>query len=373
MENQENNNLSELEQLKAQYETLKQQFDQQEIVNERLMQSSIRHGMDFYKRYRRRQFILYPLFAIIGILCIKWYQNSDLSMMLFWLSFCSVCFAIELWTTRKLRIKELENNDLLTLSHQARNFKKLFSIFTALNYFTAVFIVFGVVFSRIGREIHLPDLGAVFMLFVALLVFFVLLCFFEIRYKTRACDEIIRQIAAAENSTEKKTGFSRGQKWLCAAMMAALVGLDVWACLIINSHVKVPAMWATIKLEYWRAADDLSTEGKLEIWDADADTVAISSAILDGKPLVRYVSVSNQDKVCDLSAQVEAEFTPEAARLWQQFTTRAKGHRAALYLDGVEVQNWQIQYGIDNGCFFIMKNWSSKEELETFIRRLIRQ
>ena len=109
MENQENNNLGELEQLKAQYETLKQQFDQQEIVNERLMQSSIRHGMDFYKRYRRRQFILYPLFAIIGILCIKWYQNSDLSMMLFWLSFCSVCFAIELWTTRKLRIKELEN------------------------------------------------------------------------------------------------------------------------------------------------------------------------------------------------------------------------------------------------------------------------
>ena len=33
MENNENNNLSELDQLKAQYETLKQQFDQQEIVN----------------------------------------------------------------------------------------------------------------------------------------------------------------------------------------------------------------------------------------------------------------------------------------------------------------------------------------------------
>ena len=372
MENQENNNLGELEQLKAQYETLKQQFDQQEIVNERLMQSSIRHGMDFYKRYRRRQFILYPLFAIIGILCIKWYQNSDLSMMLFWISFCSVCFAIEWWITQKLKIKELENNDLLTLSHQARNFKKLFSIFTALNYSTAVFIVFGVVFSRIGREIHLPDLGAVFMLFVALLVFFVLLFFFEIRYKTRACDEIIRQIAAAENSTEKKTGFSRGQKWLCAAMMAAFVGLDVWAYMIGASRLKLPPMWRTTT--YWRAADDLSTEGKLAIWEMDADTLAISSEIMDGKPLIMNVLVNKPCKYPTIdSVPIIAEFTPEAARLWQQFTTRAKGHRAALYLDGVEVQNWQIQCGIDNGCFFIMKNWSSKEELETFIRRLVRQ
>ena len=37
MENNENNKLSELDQLKAQYETLKERFDQQEIVNDRLM------------------------------------------------------------------------------------------------------------------------------------------------------------------------------------------------------------------------------------------------------------------------------------------------------------------------------------------------
>lgn len=48
MENNENNNLNELGQLKAQYETLKQQFDQQEIVNDRLMKSSIKSNVDFY-------------------------------------------------------------------------------------------------------------------------------------------------------------------------------------------------------------------------------------------------------------------------------------------------------------------------------------
>ena len=78
----------------------------------------------------------------------------------------------------------------------------------------------------------------------------------------------------------------------------------------------------------------------------------------------------NMDKAIREST---GNYTHVAALLWQRFTTRAKGHCAALYLDGVEVQNWQIQCGIDNGCFFIMKNWSSKEELETFIRRLVRQ
>ena len=47
MENNENNKLSELDQLKAQYEILKQQFDQQEIVNDRLMKSSIKKKCEF--------------------------------------------------------------------------------------------------------------------------------------------------------------------------------------------------------------------------------------------------------------------------------------------------------------------------------------
>ena len=103
MENQNNNNFYELDQLKAQYETLKEQLDQQEIVNDRLMKSSIKHSADFYGRYRRMQIILYPLAAIIGMLCIQCFQGNHLSLSLFWLTFCSVCFTIELWLTRKLK------------------------------------------------------------------------------------------------------------------------------------------------------------------------------------------------------------------------------------------------------------------------------
>ena len=83
MKNQENNNLSELDQLKAQYETLKQQFDQQEIVNDRLMKSSIKHSTDFYKRYRWLQVVLYPLLALIGLLAIDCDLGGNLSAKVF--------------------------------------------------------------------------------------------------------------------------------------------------------------------------------------------------------------------------------------------------------------------------------------------------
>ena len=64
MENQNNHNLSELDQLKVQYEMLKERFDQQEIINERLLKSSIKSSTDYYTRFRRRQFVLYPSVAL---------------------------------------------------------------------------------------------------------------------------------------------------------------------------------------------------------------------------------------------------------------------------------------------------------------------
>lgn len=376
MENQNNHNLSELDQLKAQYETLKERFGQQEIVNDRLVKSSIKRSTDFYKRYRWTQIILYPLAAIIGIVCIKCFQGNHPSLMLFWLSFCSVCFAIELWLTRKMKNKELENSDLLTLSHQARNFKKLFSLFTVLNYSTAMIIVFGVVIARMGIDINLPNFGAVILLFVALLVFFALVGFFEIRYKTRACDDIIRQIEAAEPTTDKKTELDRTQKCFRIAMIVVFLGLDIWACLLVAKYIKTPPAWRQSKyvLEYERGTDNFVTEEKLEIWDVDADTLAISSEVLGGKPVVQHVEVTVPGKKSDPDlVQINVTLTPEASMQWYRFTNEIKGHHAALYLNGIKVQDWQIKCGISNGSFFIMKERSSKEELEAFCEQLIRQ
>ena len=153
MENQNNNNLSELDQLKAQYETLKEQFDQQEIVNDRLMKSSIKHSTDFYKRYRWLQVVLYPLLALIGLLAIDCDLGGNLSAKVFWVTYCMICLVIELLLTRKLQLKTLENGDLLTLSNHARSFKKLFSIFLILCYSTIMIVTCGWLLWRIGNGV----------------------------------------------------------------------------------------------------------------------------------------------------------------------------------------------------------------------------
>ena len=432
MEQQENNNLSELDQLKAQYETLKQQFDQQEIVNERLMKSSIRSNVDFFMRYRWKQYILYPIALLCGLLITKWEFGNNLSLKLFWLSYCLVSFVVEMWMLRKLHVKTLENNDLLTLANQARNFKKLFAVFTTLSAVPLLVLVVGFLLSQVGHNMNFVSF---LLAFCATLVFFVSVGIAEIRHKTKPCDEIIRQIEASEATENKKTVSDKKQKWFFIAMMVTFLCLDVWAYMIVASRLILPPMWRTV--EYVRPADDHSTEGKLAIWEVFADTVvpekdvpellqildpgrcvlmrgqqrkvtievgneaihswrqdennleevrlycmkknsqegpAISSAILGGKPIVQRVDVTKPCKYpSNRSVPMIVWLTPEAGQLLREFAKHLTGKRGAVSIDGVVVQEWKIMSNLENGCFFIMREWSSKEELETFCEQLIRQ
>ena len=431
MENQENNNMSELDQLKAQYETLKQQFDQQEIVNDRLMKSSIRSNVDFFMRYRWKQYILYPIALLCGLLITKWEFGNNLSLKLFWLSYCLVSFVVEMWMLRKLHVKTLENNDLLTLANQARNFKKLFAVFTTLSAVPLLVLVVGFLLSKVG---HNMDFVSFLLAFCATLVFFVSVGIAEIRHKTKPCDEIIRQIEASEATENKKTVSDKKQKWFFIAMMVTFLCLDVWAYMIVASRLILPPMWRTV--EYVRAADDHLTEGKLAIWEVFADTVvpekdvpelrqilnndsyvlmegrqeakkgigdeamhswrqdesnpkgvqlyllkknsldgpAISSMTLEGKPMVRMVEVTKPTKYpSNVSVPMIVWLTPEAGQLLREFAKHLTGKRGAVSIDGVVVQEWKIMSNLENGCFFIMREWSSKEELEAFCQQLIRQ
>ena len=420
MENNENNNLSELDQLKAQYETLKQQFDQQEIINDRLMKSSIKRSTDFYKRYQTIQFMVYPLMVIVGLLTIKWLFGNSLSMSLFWVAFCVICFVAELWMTKMVLFKTLENNDLLTLSNHARSFKKLYAIFVVSYVIPIIIIVVGGIVSETGINYSFESS---IIAFCFVLVFSVVVAWAEVRYKTRPCDEIIRQIEAFETTTNKETGLNKKQQWFCVAMIVAFIGLDIWAYTIVGTYLKLPLMWRTV--EYVRAADDHLSEGTLEFWEVYADTLvaeedvpivtenwqqgdslvamisdcqpdpektrqgtsllyalkkttpegpAISSAVMHGKPLVAYVACTHPRRNPNNEpVQLFVFLTSEARQLWYRFTTEIAGHRTAIVMDGVVIQDWQVMCGIENGKRMIMREWTSKEEVEAFCEQLIKQ
>ncbi len=412
MEQQENNNLSELDQLKAQYETLKQQFDQQEIVNDRLMKSSIKKSVSFYKRYRWFSVVGFPLLMLIGLLIIKWDFGNHLSAKVFWVTLCITCMVIELLLTRKLQLKTLENDDLLTLSNQARGFKKLFAIYIFLNYSTSLILISGLLLARMGNGV--PNMGAVKIVFSIAIVFFVLLGIAEIRYKTKPCDEIIRQIESAETSCDKKPRLDSKQKRFLIAMIVVFLGFDIWGGYLVAKHLKIVGD----TIHYERAMDDLSTKGSLEIWQVynwirvpdkerfletttmedndslayrwSADTTdlmlytlkkttevgpAISSAVLGGKPLVKRLD-SGPYKEGTFTAII-LELMPEATIMFKRMTEEAllqpQPVNIAVVIDGLVYQDWRIANAVSS-AFFINANpnWS-KEEVEAFCEQLIKQ
>ena len=412
MEKNENNKLNELDQLKAQYETLKQQFDKQEIVNDRLMKSSIDQSLGFYKRNRWGQVVLYPLAALLGVLIIKWNMGNNLSAKVFWVAFCATCLVIELLLTRKLQLKTLENDDLLTLANRARGFKKLFATFTILNYSTGLILTLGLLLTWIGKGA--PNLGAVTVVFGIAIVIFVVLGTAEIRYKTKPCDEIICQIEATETSHDKKPRLDQNLQWFCIAMIVVFLGFDIWGGYLFAKHLKLVGD----TFRYERAEGDLSTKGSLEIWEIynltlvfdkarflettmvedndslvyrwSADTTelalytlkrttevgpAISSAVLGGKPLVKRLETGPYKK--GTFTAIMLELMPEATILFKRMTEDAllqpQPVNIAVVIDGQVYQEWRIANAVCS-AFFINANpnWS-KDEVEAFCKRLIKQ
>ena len=246
------------------------------------------------------------------------------------------------------------------------------------------------------------------------MVFVIIVGIWEVRFKTRPCDEIVRQLEAIGTPAEKKPVFYKNQKWFIIAMMVVYLGLDVWCGYLFASHLKLVGE----TINYERAEGDLTTKGSLEIWEVDhwirvsdkerflettkvedndslvyrwsADTTelalytlkrttevgpAISSAVLGGKPLVKRLETGPYKE--GTFTAIMLELMPEATILFKRMTEDAllqpQPVNIAVVIDGQVYQEWSIANAVCS-AFFINANpnWS-KEEVEAFCKQLIRQ
>ena len=412
MENQENNNLNELDQLKAQYEELKQRFEQQEIVNEHLMKSTIKDNSNYFSRYRKTVMIAYPILAVLGFAYFT-FLGELLPFGLSFLLLMVFSIVFELWLTRNVKRQAMENADLLTLSQNMQKLKSGYAVYTvfimALGFmFVLVHILKnnGYLTSAIAEYNMVPNYNAIWSIcFVGLL----LLTFAILAYRNFVghCNDVIRQIGSYDG---KPTAKSPRTFLLFLGCMIAVFGIGI---LLVHFALRPTA--------YTRAENDHTTEGKLEIWEIYADTIvspgntklvmaqwqqsdsivvmkselpvvdtqkdsrifalkkatpqgpAISSGVMGGKPIIQSVETSVSCKNDDGYVPIIVHLTSEASQLWSQFTREIAGRYAALVIDGVVVLEWYVQCEINNGHFFIMHKWSSDDELEEYCRKLLRQ
>ena len=360
MENQENNNLSELEQLKQQYETLKEQLDQQEIVNDRLMKSAIQTNVNFFTRNRKTVMILYPIMAVLLYI---YFDNIGFRAFGFIMALLlAVCTVVELWLTRNTRQQVVENSDLLTLSKNMQQLKTGYAIYLVV--WLLVCFVFGAVFAF--KVVDTQGLnGPRFMNVIWLMGFMavLLVVFGIVTYRSFVghCNNVIRQIDAIEGRPTSKKNMTF---WYFLGVLVLVLAAGVF----LTYQVMKP-------VTYSRPDSNMVTEGRLEIRVLDADTLGqypvINASTLKGKPMVQKVVCSRYRE--DEETPIIVYMTPEASRIWYEFTTDVAGHKAGLVMDGEVIQDWQVMCGIENGTFFIMRTYSSKDELKAFCKQLIQQ
>ena len=427
MENQDNNNLNELEQLKAQYETLKQQLDQQEIVNDKLVKSVIQTNTDFFTRSRKISLIFGPILALLGfaVYAYSGYWTFGICLLLL----VGLLIGVELWLTRNTRQKVMENSDLLTLSKNMQQLKTGYTIYIVSILVVAFLFVAFFTFKKLESQDASTYLNGMFGVglfgtmwslgFTGLMLLVIaIMCY---RNYVGHCNNVIRQIDAIEGRPTSKKNMTF---WYFLGAIVLVLSAGVFFTYQVIKPVT-----------YSRPDSNLTAEGRLEIWEIYADTnisekdvpglmkqwqlgdslvvmqgkeskvemamgesgdhawksdsyagdlvrlyalrrstsggPGISSTILGGKPMVRSVLCGKYRKHDETPMIVS--LTPEASQLWYQFTSDVTGHKAALVMDGVVIQDWQVMCGIETGTFFIMRTYSSKDELKAFCEQLIRQ
>ncbi len=141
MEQMNDNPLSELEGLKQKYNEAQKHLDNQEILNESLLKSALQTHAGYFTRRRKVVMIGCPILAAAVLVVMNLLHVPALYQIISLLMLATIMF-FELWLTRDLRQKVVENCDLLTLARNMRTIRTSYIYFVVLMELTLIVLLF---------------------------------------------------------------------------------------------------------------------------------------------------------------------------------------------------------------------------------------
>ena len=183
----------ELEQMRQDYAALKERFDRQQIINDRLMEKAFKSNVRWLSADRLSGLIAGAL-GIPLIIAISIIKHVDWWFPAVWSIFIVIVIWAMLRMYRNLSKETLYEDDILSATKKVKRFKQQYHRFFFVS-MTAAVILAGSYAPTVYHSWSTPEQGTKMVLFLVLLVV-VLSIIGYLFYKRlmRACDSIIEQL-----------------------------------------------------------------------------------------------------------------------------------------------------------------------------------
>ena len=183
----------ELEQMRQDYAALKERFDRQQIINDRLMEKAFKSNVRWLSADRLSGLIAGAL-GIPLIIAISIIKHVDWWFPAVWSIFIVIVIWAMLRMYRNLSKETLYEDDILSATKKVKRFKQQYHRFFFVS-MTAAVILAGSYAPTVYHSWSTPEQGTRMVLFLVLLVV-VLSIIGYLFYKRlmRACDSIIEQL-----------------------------------------------------------------------------------------------------------------------------------------------------------------------------------
>ena len=192
MNKEERNIDQELEQMRQDYAALKERFDKQQIINEKLMQNAMKKDIRRLFLSKKSIPVTIALFIIAVILC--YVQGFDwwvpLSLIIYGLLTIPGIF----WVYKGIREEDIYNGDILSTTESLREFKKRYVILVTgicvLFFLFVILATFYMTSMNISTELMWRRGIIIALLCVGTLI----LEYYSAKRLLSACDAIIERL-----------------------------------------------------------------------------------------------------------------------------------------------------------------------------------